>query len=75
MNAAEKFKVTIDFIEELIQDEEKRSSDIGEIVAKKNGRSPRDMSTIFGYLMLMRLGLPDTTTSRPSLKLLNGSLI
>ncbi len=50
MNAAEKFKVTIDFIEELIQDEEKRSSDIGEIVAKKNGRSPRDMSTIFGYL-------------------------
>lgn len=50
MNAAEKFKKTIDSIEALILDEEKTASDIGKIVAKENGRSPRDMSTIFDYL-------------------------
>ncbi|MBP3210767.1 MAG: helix-turn-helix transcriptional regulator [Oscillospiraceae bacterium] len=50
MNAAEKFKSIIDTIEEHASDEHTSSSDIGILVAKKNGRSVRDMSTIFSYL-------------------------
>ena len=50
MNAAEKFKSITDTIEEFASDEHTSSSDIGILVAKKNGRSVRDMSTIFSYL-------------------------
>ena len=56
MNAAEKFNSTTESIEALVKNGLSTKSEIGEIVASKNGRSVRDMSTIFQYLADMSLG-------------------